>query len=43
MKPDTYAGPIKCVPGDHQCHRTLGVFALKDGKVTGVGHSTPVR
>lgn len=43
MKPDTYAGPIKCLPGDHQCHRTLGVFGLKDGKVVSVGKSTPVR
>jgi branched-chain amino acid transport system substrate-binding protein len=40
---DTYAGPLKCTPEDHQCHRVLGIFALKDGRVTGVGTAKPVR
>lgn len=43
LQTDTYAGPLKCTPTDHQCHRTLGIFALKDGRVTSVGKSTPVR
>jgi branched-chain amino acid transport system substrate-binding protein len=43
MQPDTYAGPLKCTPEDHQCHRTLGIFALKDGRVTGIGKTSPVR
>jgi branched-chain amino acid transport system substrate-binding protein len=43
VKTDTYAGPLKCTPEDHQCHKTLGIFALKDGRVTGVGATTPVR
>ena len=42
-KADTYAGRFKCTPTDHQCQKTLGVFALKDGRVTGVGHTTPTR
>jgi len=42
-KADTYAGPFKCTPSDHQCQKTLGIFALKDGKVSGVGHTTPTR
>ena len=42
-KADTYAGPFKCTPTDHQCQKTLGIFALKDGKVTGVGRTTPTR
>jgi len=40
---DPYAGPLKCTPDDHQCHRTLGIFALKDGKVTAIDKATPVR
>ena len=43
MQPDTYAGPLKCTPEDHQCHRTLGIFALKDGKVAGIGRTSPTR
>ena len=34
---------LKCTPDDHQCHKTLGIFALKDGRVTGVGKTTPSR
>ena len=40
---DTYAGPLQCKPDDHQCHKTLGIFALKDGKVTAVDKATPSR
>ena len=40
---DPYAGPLKCSPTDHQCHKTLGIFALKDGRVTGVGSTIPTR
>jgi branched-chain amino acid transport system substrate-binding protein len=40
---DTYAGPWKCTPTDHQCQKTLGVFALKDGRVSAVGNTTPTR
>lgn len=40
---DTYAGPMSCKPDDHQCHKTLGIFALKDGKVTAVDKATPSR
>jgi branched-chain amino acid transport system substrate-binding protein len=43
VKTDTYAGPVECTPGDHQCHKTLGIFALKDGRVTGVGSTRPAR
>jgi len=43
MQPDTYAGPLKCTPEDHQCHRTLGIFAFKDGRVTGIGKTTPTK
>ncbi len=43
MQPDTYAGPLKCTPEDHQCHRTLGIFALKDGRVSGIGNASPTR
>jgi branched-chain amino acid transport system substrate-binding protein len=43
VQTDTYAGPLKCAPDDHQCHKTLGIFALKDGRVTGVGKTTPSR
>jgi len=44
LQTDTYAGPLKCTPEDHQCHRVLGIFALnKDGRVSGVGKATPVR
>ncbi len=43
MQPDTYAGPLKCTPQDHQCHRTLAAFALKDGKVARVGVAVPQR
>jgi branched-chain amino acid transport system substrate-binding protein len=43
MQPDTYAGPVKCTPEDHQCHRVLGLFALKDGRVTGIGKAAPTR
>lgn len=43
LQTDTYAGPLKCTPEDHQCHRTLGIFALKGGRVTAVGKTTPVR
>lgn len=43
VQTDTYAGPLKCTPTDHQCHRTLGIFALENGRVKGVGKSTPVR
>jgi branched-chain amino acid transport system substrate-binding protein len=43
VKTDVYAGPLRCTPDDHQCHRPLGIFALKDGIVTGVGSTTPVR
>jgi branched-chain amino acid transport system substrate-binding protein len=42
-KADTYAGPWKCTPTDHQCQKTLGVFALKDNKVSAVGQTTPTR
>jgi branched-chain amino acid transport system substrate-binding protein len=42
-KSDVYAGPFKCTPTDHQCHKTLGIFALKDGRVSGVGLTTPTR
>jgi branched-chain amino acid transport system substrate-binding protein len=42
-KVDVYAGPIKCTPTDHQCHKTLGIFALVDGRVSGVGSTTPTR
>jgi branched-chain amino acid transport system substrate-binding protein len=42
-KADTYAGAFKCTPTDHQCQKTLGIFALKDGKVAGVGRTTPTR
>ena len=42
-KADTYAGSFKCTPTDHQCQKTLGIFALKDGRVSGIGHTTPVR
>jgi len=42
-KADTYAGAFKCTPTDHQCQKTLGVFALKDGRITGVGQTTPTR
>ena len=42
-KADTYAGPFKCTPTDHQCQKTLGIFALKDGRITGVGQTTPSR
>ena len=40
---DTYAGPLQCKPDDHQCHKTMGIFALKDGKVTAVDKATPSR
>ena len=40
---DTYAGPLRCSPDDHQCHKTLGIFALKDGKVTAIDKATPSR
>jgi branched-chain amino acid transport system substrate-binding protein len=40
---ETYAGPMRCTPDDHQCHKTLGIFALKDGKVVAVGKATPAR
>jgi len=43
MQTDVYAGPLKCTPEDHQCHKTLGIFALKDDRVTGVGSTTPAR
>jgi len=43
MQTDTYSGPLRCVPGDHQCHKTLGVFALKDGRVAAVGKTEPKR
>jgi len=43
MSSDAYAGPLKCTPADHQCHKTLGIFALKDGRVSGVGSTTPTR
>jgi len=43
MQPDTYAGPLTCKPDDHQCHRVLGIFALKDGRVSGIGKTAPVR
>ncbi|MDX5360742.1 MAG: ABC transporter substrate-binding protein [Alphaproteobacteria bacterium] len=43
MQPDTYAGPLKCTPQDHQCHRTLAAFAVKDGKVSRVGVAVPKR
>jgi branched-chain amino acid transport system substrate-binding protein len=43
MQTDVYAGPLKCTPDDHQCHKTLGIFALKDGRVTGIGSTTPSR
>lgn len=42
-KADTYAGSWKCTPTDHQCQKTLGVFALKDGRVSAVGNTTPTR
>jgi branched-chain amino acid transport system substrate-binding protein len=38
---DAYAGPLKCSPTDHQCHKTLGIFALKSGRVSGIGSTTP--
>ena len=43
VKTDTYVGPLECTPDDHQCHKTLGIFALKDGRVTGVGSAKPSR
>lgn len=43
IQTDTYAGPLQCTPDNHQCHNTLGIFALKDGIVTGVGSTTPTR
>ncbi len=41
VQTDTYAGPLKCTPQDHQCHKTLGIFALQDGRVTGIGKTMP--
>jgi len=43
MQPDTYAGPLKCTPDDHQCHKTLAAFALRDGKIERVGVARPER
>ena len=43
MQTDTYAGPLKCMPNDHQCHKTLGIFSLKGDRVSGIGSTTPVR
>ena len=43
VQTDVYAGPVECTPEDHQCHKTLGIFALKDGRVAGVGSAKPVR
>ena len=43
IQTDTYAGPMSCKPNDHQCHKTLGIFALVNGKVTAVDRATPVR
>ncbi|MBL8672722.1 MAG: ABC transporter substrate-binding protein, partial [Alphaproteobacteria bacterium] len=43
MQTDSYAGPLKCTPQDHQCHKTLGIFALANGRVSGVGKTTPTR
>jgi len=43
MPTDAYVGLLKCTPTDHQCHKTLGIFALKDGRVTGIGSTTPSR
>jgi len=40
---DVDRGPLKCTPQDHQCHRTLGIFAFKDGRITAVGSTTPIR
>lgn len=40
---DTYAGPMRCKPNDHQCHKTLGIFSLKDGKVVVIDKATPTR
>lgn len=42
-KVDPYAASLKCSPMDHQCHKTLGIFALQDGRVAGVGSTTPSR
>jgi branched-chain amino acid transport system substrate-binding protein len=41
MRTDAYAGPLKCSPTDHQCHKTLGIFALNVGRVSGIGSTTP--
>jgi branched-chain amino acid transport system substrate-binding protein len=43
VKSDVDRGPLKCTPDDHQCHRTLGIFALQNGRVTSVGSTTPTR
>ncbi|MBM3490193.1 MAG: hypothetical protein FJX68_07050 [Alphaproteobacteria bacterium] len=43
VQTDTYAGPLRCTPDDHQCHKTLGVFALKDGRISGVAKAEPKR
>ncbi len=44
MPIDVYAGPLKCTPTDHQCHKTLGIFALNAaGRVAAIGSSTPSR
>lgn len=43
VQTDVDRGPLKCTPEDHQCHHTLGIFALKDGRVTAVGSTTPTR
>lgn len=43
IQTDVYAGPLRCTPEDHQCHKTLGVFALQDGRITGVGKAEPKR
>ena len=43
VKSDVDRGPLKCTPEDHQCHRTLGIFALENGRVTAVGSATPTR
>jgi len=34
---------LRCTPDDHQCHKTLGVFALKDGRISGVAKAEPKR
>jgi branched-chain amino acid transport system substrate-binding protein len=43
MQPDTYAGPLKCTPQDHQCHKTLAAFAMKNGKIARIGVAVPQR